>query len=138
MIRTYLQKPIPTSIILKKALLASGLLLILLVPQILNPEKINLITCFLKKTTGFSCLTCGLSRSIYAASHLHMQESFGFYLMGPIIYLTLTFLFLKFSYEAVTKKEILIKVDPIIAKITLIIFAGLWIGFWIIRFFKEL
>ena len=138
MIRVNLQKPLLANSVLKKGFLASGLLLVLLISVLLNPERISLITCYLKEATGLSCLTCGLSRSLYAASHLHLQQSFGFHLMGPIIYFSLALLFLKFSYEAVARKEIRLKVNPQISRIALIMFASLWVGFWIIRFLGEL
>jgi hypothetical protein len=138
MLRIYLKSPMPTKTVLKRGLLASGILSIILASQLLNPEKINLITCYLKEATGYSCLTCGLSRSFYAASHLHLLESFGFHLMGPIIYFSLLLLFLRFSFEAVARKEVRLKTDPRITKIILVSFSCLWLGFSVIRFLNEL
>ncbi len=138
MIRVYLKKPNSAKSIVTKALFASALLLILLVSLFWDPEKISLVTCFLKEATGYSCLTCGLSRSFYAASHLHLLESFGFHLMGPIIYFSLMILFLRFSFEAVARKEVRIKTDPRITKIILVSFSCLWLGFSVIRFLNEL
>ena len=121
---------------MNKVFFAYILLMIFLISLFLNPEKVGFLTCFFRQTTGHRCPTCGLSHSFYAMSHLHLQESFKFHLMGPIIYSILLFLFLKFSFEIVTKKEIQIKINPIITKIGLIIFITLWMSFWMIRFFS--
>lgn len=137
MISVYFNKPISLKNIAHKASWASALLAIFLVSIFFNPEKVSFLTCIFRRTTGHSCLTCGLSRSLYAVSHLHLQESFQLHLMGPIIYLAIIFLLLKFSFETVTRKEIQIRVSPLLKRISLMIFLGLWVCFWIIRFFNE-
>lgn len=124
--------------ILPKATFVSILVLGLLLSIFWNPEKVNLLPCYFHKLTGYSCPTCGLTRSFFAISHLHFQEAFKLHLMGPVIYFTLVFLFLKFSFEIVTRNEIQIKVNPVLTKTTLFVFLGLWLGFWLIRLLNEL
>jgi len=137
MISIHFNKPISSKNIAHKAIWASALLAIFLISIFFNPEKLSFLTCFFRRATGHSCLTCGLSRSFYAIAHLHLQESFKSHLMGPIIYLAMMFLFLKFSFETVTRKEIQIRVTPGLKRISLTIFLCLWISFWIIRFLSE-
>lgn len=137
MIRVYFNKPLLSQNITNKTIWASALLAIFLVSIFFNPEKVSFLTCFFRRATGHTCLTCGLSRSFYAISHLRLQESFKLHLMGPIIYLAMIFLFLKFSFETVARKEIQIRVSPLLKRISLMIFLCLWISFWIIRFFNE-
>ena len=138
MFRFYINKSLQSKDILKKAVWAFALLVILMVPVFLNPEKISYPACFFKSITGYSCLSCGLSRSLYEISHLHLVESIKFHLMGPIIYFALLFLFLKFSFETVSGKDIRIKAAPIITKITLLTFLCLWLCFGIFRFLSEI
>lgn len=116
----------------------SALLAILLVLFISNPDKISLTKCLFHETTGYSCPSCGLTRSLYAASHFNLPESIHFHIMGPIFYFAILFLLAKFSFEIIVRKEIHLKVEPIIIKISLFIFLGLWIIFCLIRFVREL
>ncbi|MCK4345009.1 MAG: DUF2752 domain-containing protein [Bacteroidales bacterium] len=138
MIRLHLKKSLPSENILPKAILLSILILGFLLSIFWNPEKADLVTCYFHKITGFSCPTCGLTRSFHAVSHLHFQEAFQLHLMGPVIYFALVFLFLKFSFEIVTRKQIQIKVNPVLTKTTLLVFLSLWLGFWLIRLLNEL
>jgi len=137
-IKLYSNKPVPQENILPKAIFLSILMSGLLLSIFWNPEKVNLLPCYFHKITGFSCPTCGLTRSFHAVSHLHFQEAFQLHLMGPVIYFALVFLFLKFSFEIVTRKEIQIKIAPLLSKITLFVFLSLWLGFWFIRLLNEL
>lgn len=138
MIRLHLIRPIPSENILPRAIFLSILILGFLLSIFWNPEKVNLLPCYFHKITGFSCPTCGLTRSFHAVSHLHFQEAFQLHLMGPVIYFALVFLFLKFLFEIVSGKEIQIKVNLVITRIILFVFLGLWLGFWLIRLLNEL
>jgi len=138
MIKLHLKKSLPSENILPKAIFLSILISGFLLSIFWNTEKVNLLPCYFHKITGFSCPTCGLTRSFHAVSHLHFQEAFQLHLMGPVIYFALVFLFLKFSFEIVTRKEIQIKIAPLLSKITLFVFLSLWLGFWFIRLLNEL
>ena len=116
----------------------TALLVILFVLFISNPDKISLTKCLFHETTGYSCPSCGLSRSLYAASHFNLYESIHFHLMGPIIYFAVLVLFFKFSFEMITQKEIQIKVRPKIIKIAIASFLGLWVIFMMVRFISEI
>ena len=137
MIKIYSKTQFPANRILAKSLVASALLFILLASLFLNPEKFSLVACIFRENTGYSCPSCGLSRSFYAMSHLNLLESFGFHLMGPILYLGLVIQFLKYSFEVVTRREIRIKIKPFMTKISIALFLCLWMGFSVIRFFSE-
>lgn len=138
MIKLLLKKSVPSENILPKAIFLSILIIGFLLSIFWNPEKVNLLPCYFHKITGFSCPTCGLTRSFSAISHLHFKEAFQLHLMGPVIYFALVFLVLKFSFEIVTRKEIQIKIAPLLSKITLFVFLSLWLGFWLIRLLNEL
>ena len=138
MIKLHLKKSLPSPNILPKAIFLSILILGFLLSIFLNPEKVNLLPCYFHKITGFSCPSCGLTRSFHAVSHLHFQEAFQLHLMGPVIYFALIFLFLKISFEIVIREQIQIKVNPVLTKATLFVFLVLWLGFWLIRLLNEL
>ena len=129
-------KPVSSKII-NKAICLFGLLIILLFSIFINPEKSNFLTCYFQELTGHPCPTCGLSHSFYAFAHLHLLDSFKFHLMGPIIFIIVSLLFLKFFIEIVTKKEIKIGLNAKITKITLIIFSFSWLSFWIFRIVTD-
>ena len=116
----------------------TALLGILFVLFIINPAKVSLTKCFFHEATGFSCPSCGLSRSLFAASHLNLSEAIHFHIMGPIIYFVILVLLVKFSLEIVAGKKIQMKVKPIIKKISIFIFLGLWFIFCLLRLINEL
>ena len=137
MIRFENFKPLPSQIIGKVAC-ALLLMIILLFSIFTNPEKVNFSKCYFQELTGLPCPTCGLSHSFYAASHLHLIKSFKFHLMGPIIFLIILFFLLKFLLEISTQKNLKIRLNPNIIKITLVVFSFSWLSFWIIRLVNDL
>jgi len=137
MIRFVDAKLTPSQII-SKLVTVSGLFAILVLSILLNPDKANFLTCYFQELTGRHCPTCGLSHSFYAVSHLHLLDSFKFHLMGPIIFMIMSLLFLKFFIEIVTKKEIKVGLHTKTTKIALIIFSFSWLSFWIFRLVTDL
>lgn len=138
MSRIYYKQDLPRSKLITKTVLAFGFLAILLLSIFMNPEKMNLLSCQFLESTGFSCPTCGLSRSFYAMSHLSVAESISLHLMGPLLYLGLIALFLKYSIEVVAKKEVQFKLHPINSRKVIILFSFLWISYILIRFITEI
>jgi hypothetical protein len=130
-------KPVPSKIF-SKTIFILGLLTILLFSIFVNPDRSKFLTCYFRELTGHRCPSCGLTHSIYAISHFHIQKSFIYHPMGLFVYFILLFLLVKFSFEIITKKEIQIKINRIITKITFIIFLTSWLSFWIIRLLNEL
>jgi hypothetical protein len=122
----------------KKVLWWLALLVIIFVLFFANPEKIYLTKCLFFQTTGYSCPSCGLSRSLHAVSHLNFLESIHFHLMGPIIYFVVLVLLMKFTIEIITRLDIRFKVNPTEIKISIISFLGLWMFFFVVRFVFEL
>lgn len=138
MLNSHSIKKLPRSVLPGKVYWAVGLLGILLVPVFLNPVESGWQVCYFKLMTGYSCPGCGMSRSLYAFSHFRLQESFHFHMMGPIIYASLLLLLLKFSFEAVSGRDISLKPNSLILKIVIAAFVSLWFGFGIVRFINEL
>ena len=136
--KIYSYCPMPANKILPKAVIVSFLLSVFLLSILINPEKTNLLTCQFNQLTGYSCPTCGLTRSFHAFSHMNFQESFRFHLMGPIIYVVLLFVLVKFSIEIVAGREIKLKSNAKIGRLTIIFFFGIFVCYWIIRLIHEL
>jgi hypothetical protein len=103
----------------------------------INPQKTPLLSCFFHEKTGFSCPTCGISRSFYSFSRLNISESFHYHWMGPIMYILLLILLLKLTIEIATKRNVQLIIKPIIKKIFVFLFLFLWLIFCLIRFSNE-
>jgi len=104
----------------------------------LNPESDMMPVCLFHSITGYSCFTCGLTRSLSAAVHGHFFESFQYHVMGPVILVILILFFMKFFYESVTGREIEINLYSQYRKIIICMFLCIWAGFWLARFISEL
>jgi len=131
-------KPLSLKIISNRIFFLFSLMIIMFISVFLKPEYTVLPACYFRKITGFSCPTCGLSRSFFAISHLHFKDSFGYHLMGPIIFVIMLLLILKFSVEFISGREVQINVKGAVIKIALTAFIGVWIIFCIIRFVNEI
>ena len=130
--------PIPANKIIHKAVIVFLLLSVILITAFIKPGNAKLLTCQFKHLTGYSCPTCGLTRSFHAFSHLNFQESFRFHLMGPAMYLVILYFLIKISFEIASRKEIILKINPWVPKIFLIFFFCTLLCFWIIRFINEI
>ena len=104
----------------------------------LNPLKYDLNRCGFKEMTGYSCPSCGLTRSFYSTSHFHFSKALSFHLLGPVIYLFLLLLAVKFGYEATTGKRTQISLPTPLLKNSLIAFFGVWLVYWIFKIVGEM
>jgi len=109
--------------------------ILLLFTFFIDPRDVSVLACKLKGTTGYSCPTCGLSRSFYAMANMNISEAFGYHLLGPIFYISIVTLFLKSTAELLTDKKITIIMNSIITKTCFIILATSWLILWITNFY---
>ncbi len=123
--------------ILTKIIPASIIIAVLLFSRFVNPENSIIPQCLFHSFTGYSCPTCGLSRSLYSIANFHVFESFKHHLMGPVIASLMLLYLIRLSCEAVTGKEISIKGGSKIIKIFLGILFSIWIFYWIIKLTGE-
>lgn len=90
-----------------RACLASALAVALGWILVLGPRGLPLPDCLFHELTGVSCLTCGLTRSLQAASHGHLQAAFQFHLLGPFVLAGLLLLAPAYVGEASIGKRLL-------------------------------
>jgi hypothetical protein len=114
------------------------LLAILVIPSVVNPDRIPLPDCYFKSLTGYSCPTCGLTHSFHEITHLDLRSSFSHHLYGPILYAVLLFLFLTLIFEMITGKRVNLNMSSRIKKTVLIFAIAGWAGYWVVRFVHEL
>ncbi len=120
-----------------KVVPAAALLVMLSLPVFINPGSLDLQICYFKSLTGYSCPTCGLSRSFHAVTQFHFAEAFSFHLMGPLLYLGFLCGFIKFAFESISGDEIKFRLNKGMKRILFSLFAVAWAGFWVVRFISE-
>ncbi len=123
---------------LLRFLIASIAVLIFISIYLWNPYAHPLTVCKFHQLTGISCPTCGMSRSVQAAAHLHLFESLKFHGAGWIVLAGLTFLLAWALAEAFLGKKLRI---PLSSRNKRLIFQGiisLWIFSWLINIARDL
>ena len=87
--------------------------------------------CLIRNITGIACPGCGMTRSLIASAHLHLEDAITFHPLGPVV------LVLLITYSAVNIRRLWIgsiktgyyKPIPRIVPITLAIcFALIWLA----------
>ena len=87
--------------------LVSALVVVLVSILASGPEGLPLPSCLFREMTGISCLTCGLTRALEAASHGRLQAAVQFHLLGPFVLAGMVVLALVWVAEASTGKRLL-------------------------------
>lgn len=118
--------------------IVSAFLTLLIFSILIDPRDVSILACHLQNATGYSCPTCGLSRSFYAMAHLDITNAFGFHLLGPLFYFLIVLFFTKHSAELVLKKEIQGTWRPAITRMIFISLIILWILIWSKNFLATL
>ena len=123
---------------LARGVFAAGLFIALSVIFLVPPENLPFATCAFHSLTGYSCLTCGLTRSLHAISHGALISSLRFHMMGPFLFLMMILFSILLSFESVTGKQRVFhfggeSVKKLVSVITII-----WLLYWGTRFITEL
>jgi hypothetical protein len=72
---------------------------------LLTPEAIPSLSCAFHEFTGYSCFTCGLTRSLLAIAHGHFSASIGHHLMGPVAFLGMFLAMINLGTEALIGRK---------------------------------
>jgi hypothetical protein len=101
-------------------------------------EMLPLPVCVLKEVTGVSCLTCGLTRSLQAASHGHIAAALRFHLLGPFLIAGLAVALMTCAVEGVGGKDMGLWGSRRLQKTVLVILVLVWILYGVVRAMVEL
>jgi hypothetical protein len=115
-------------------LLLSGLL----VASVFEPADLGIVTCWFHSMTGLSCPTCGLTRSLHAAMHLRLYESFRFHPLGIIGAGGLIGSGIISMLEIVTQTSIRLVMHGRVRRYALWGILSGWFLFWIVRLLSEI
>lgn len=121
-----------------KGILVFTLLIFIAGLFFLKPQNLGLPACQFKSLTGYSCPSCGLTRSLFAISHLRFWDSLQLHPMGIVFYFFIFVLLLKFSLEFITATRIEVKINPRLLKYGMLFLAGVWLVFWLLRLLNEM
>ncbi len=94
--------------------------------------------CAFQHITGLSCPGCGLTRSFHSTTMFHFREAFGFHLLGPFFLLGFLLIAIVYGFEAITGKNVNVRIAPRFRKISLYSLAGIWLLYWLIRMWYEI
>lgn len=131
------EKSVVSDLRMRKALLAAGLLLVLVTLFLVPPEDYPFFTCGFHALTGHSCLTCGMTRSLHAISHGELIASLRYHMMGPVIFFGVLLFSLVLSVEAMTGKRIILPASRKNTKHMLLLLAIIWLVYWGTRLTTE-
>jgi len=120
-----------------KALLAAVLFVVIGMVYMVPPESSPFPTCEFRALTGHSCLTCGMTRSLYAISRGELAESVRWHLMGPAIFIAMLISFVVLSLEAVSGKRLKFGIEGKGRRLAAVLFAVVWLTYWGVRLITE-
>jgi len=94
--------------------------------------------CRFKTLTGYSCPTCGMTRSFQALAHGEFLESFRYNPMGPVFLFILLIVFAKLSLEVTMGRKVTIGAPQPLLRGSIALLFGLWLGFGMTRLLLEI
>lgn len=94
--------------------------------------------CVFHELTGVSCLTCGLTRSLEAASHGDVLEAMHFHLIGPFILGGMLIACIVLATEAVAGRRIVQLRQARWQRHTLLVVGGIWVVYGVARALVEM
>jgi hypothetical protein len=103
-----------------------------------GPEGLPLPACVFREITGLSCLACGLTRSLQAASHGHLEAAFQLHLMGPFVLVGMIILVLACVAEASTGKRLVQFRSAREQRYVFLAVVAVWVVYGVIRAIVEL
>ena len=94
--------------------------------------------CLFREITGVSCLTCGLTRSLEAASHGNVLAALRFHLLGPFILAGMVMACIGFVAEAFAGRSLGWFSHDRWQRRALTVVAAIWILYGMIRAIAQL
>ena len=113
-----------------RAFLAGGLVLAFLALFFVSPANLPLPGCAFQSVTGYSCMTCGMTRSLHAMAHGNLALSAGHHLLGPAVFIGMLVCFLVFAFEALSGRRSVLRIRGKIRNRVIAAFAIVWVLYW--------
>ena len=110
-------------------ILLTGFFLML---YLINPYS-GFFHCRFNKLTGLECPTCGMTRSLLATARINIMDGFSHHLFGPLLFLFLLIVLLKYALELTRHKHMQINLPPGMVKYLFAGFGLAWFSLWIFR-----
>ena len=104
---------------------------------VLSPGEIPIWSCLFHDLTGYSCFTCGLTRSLHAAADGHLLASFQFHLLGPILFAGMLLASVAWGVEALTGRALRIE-GRRVGTAVFVSLAAIWAIYGLLRMLLEL
>jgi hypothetical protein len=102
------------------------------------PGEIPLMSCQFHDLTGYSCFTCGLTRSLHALSNGDLLASFRFHLLGPFLFTGVLLVSVLWAGEAATGRAVRPMAPRKMGRYLLLLLAAVWGVYGIVRLVVEL
>jgi hypothetical protein len=97
------------------------------------PESLPFGACAFKRATGFSCLSCGMTRSFHAAACGELGEALRFHPLGPILLAGILFVGAIAGGEAVAGRTLAARPPKrTVVRIAAVLGSG-WLLFGVVR-----
>ncbi|MCK5571206.1 MAG: DUF2752 domain-containing protein [Bacteroidetes bacterium] len=103
----------------------------------LAPGEIPLMSCPFHDLTGYSCFTCGLTRSLHALSNGDLLASFRFHLLGPFLLAGMLLVWVHWAIEAATGKVVRPRTPEKMGRSLLYLLAAVWGVYGFVRLVVE-
>jgi hypothetical protein len=114
------------------------LLLFLLYAFLVDPEKVHSFRCIFKELTGWNCLACGLTHSLYASTHLHWSLAMRYHFFGPALFFAAVGLLVYWIWEVASGKKGALRINVGCCRRGAILIGFLWLIYWLSRLLSTL
>jgi hypothetical protein len=117
--------------------IAGAICLGLWIVSTVPPANLPMERCVFHSITGYSCLTCGMTRSLHAIACGNLSASIRYHLFGPVVFMGMLVCFAAVSAEAFSGKKVISKFRWKTWKPVFAILTFAWFAYWAIRLAAE-
>ena len=136
-VKTYRQEGIDQGVRWIKALVAAALVVALAAIWLIPPEDSVFPACAFHALTGHSCLTCGLTRSLYAMAHGDFITSLQYHIVGPVMFFGMILCSAVFLFEAISGRRTKLTASAKGTNRVVLLLSIVWLVYWGARVITE-